>query len=61
MTKIAVFCLFLLMGFAGPALAQNGDVHPPPVPEIDPGSAMSAITLLAGGVLLLANKCWKKA
>jgi hypothetical protein len=27
------------------------------VPEIDPGSAVSAITLLAGSVLLLTGKC----
>jgi hypothetical protein len=63
MTKIAALCLFLFMGFASPALAHHRDNDPPvhpPVPEIDPGSAMSAITLLGGGVLLLANKRWKK-
>jgi hypothetical protein len=61
MTKIAILCLFLLLGFAGPALAQDGgDPIHPPVPEIDPASAMSAITLLAGGMLLFANKFRKK-
>jgi hypothetical protein len=48
--------LLVFIASASPALAQ-----PPPdnfvrVPEIDPGSAMSGITLLAGGILLLADK-----
>jgi hypothetical protein len=31
------------------------------VPEIDPGSAVSGLTLLAGGMLLLADKfCMRK-
>jgi hypothetical protein len=29
---------------------------PPPVPEIDPGSAGGAVALLAGGVLLLTDR-----
>ena len=47
--------LLVFAAVAGRALAQ--DIHPPPpqVPEIDPGSAMSGISLLAGGMLLLAD------
>jgi hypothetical protein len=59
-TKITVLCLFLLMGFAGPALAQTGGDFHPPVPEIDPGSGLSAMTLLGGGILLLDTKRSKK-
>ena len=60
LTTIAVLCLFLLVGFASPVLAQaQGDIHPP-VPEIDPGSAMSAIALLTGGMLLLVNRRLRK-
>jgi hypothetical protein len=29
-------------------------------PEIDPGSATSALTLLAGGVLLIKSRWWRK-
>ncbi|MBY0527662.1 MAG: hypothetical protein K2R98_29965 [Gemmataceae bacterium] len=30
------------------------------VPEIDPGSATSALTLLAGGMLILTSRCRRK-
>jgi len=30
------------------------------VPEIDPGSATSALTLLVGGLLLLKPRWWRK-
>jgi hypothetical protein len=58
--KVMVAGGFLLVfaAVACPALAQ--DIHPPDVPEIDPGSAMSGISLLAGGMLLLAGKLRKK-
>ena len=46
--------LLVFAAVAGQALAQ--DIHPPDVPEIDPGSVMSGITLLAGGMLMLAGK-----
>jgi hypothetical protein len=53
------------MVFAGPALADGKHHHKDndrewecqkhdPVPEIDPGSATSAMMLLTGGMLLLA-------
>ncbi len=42
--------LLVFMALASPALAQQR------VPEIDPGSAVSGITLLTGGILLLADK-----
>ena len=51
--------LLVFAAVAGTALAQ-GDFHPPDAPEIDPGSAMSAISLLAGGMLLLADKVRRK-
>ena len=67
-TVVAILCLCLCMVSAGPALAGGGGDnnghhngphdpkhHGDPVPEIDPGSAMSAITLLTGGMLLLAK------
>jgi hypothetical protein len=44
--------LLVFLACASPALAG-----PPVVPEIDPGSAVSGLTLLAGGMLLLADKC----
>ena len=47
---VAAGFLLVFMALAGPALAAAA------VPEIDPGSAMSGITLLAGGLLLLADK-----
>ena len=43
--------LLVFLACASPALAG-----PPVVPEIDPGSAVSGLTLLAGGMLLLADK-----
>lgn len=45
MTKYIGFAL-LLIGSAGAALAT-------PVPEIDPGSGMSALALLSGALLVI--------
>jgi hypothetical protein len=45
--------LLVFLAVASPALGQSVLT---PVPEIDPGTAVSGITLLAGGVLLLADK-----
>ena len=42
--------LLVFLACASPALAVLT------VPEIDPGSAVSGLTLLAGGMLLLADK-----
>jgi hypothetical protein len=50
--------LLVFAAVAGRALAQ-GDIHPD-TPEIDPGSVMSGISLLAGGMLLLADKFRRK-
>jgi hypothetical protein len=48
---VAVFLLLVSVlgshAFAGPA---------PALPEIDPGSATSALTLLFGGLLVLAHR-----
>lgn len=45
--------LLLLCGLAGSAMAVT------PVPEIDPGSATSAVALLAGSVMILRAKLRK--
>jgi hypothetical protein len=42
------------------ALSSRTYALPPPVPEIDPGSATSALTLLFGGLLLLAHRGRRK-
>jgi hypothetical protein len=42
----------ILAALATPALAFD----PEPVPEIDPGSLGSALTLLIGGALILTNR-----
>ena len=47
--RVAGGFLLVFLACASPALAT-------PVPEIDPGSAVSGLTLLAGGMLLLADK-----
>jgi hypothetical protein len=44
----------VLAGSASPAFAFNG------VPEIDPGSASSALALLAGGMLVLTSRLSRK-
>lgn len=38
------------------ATAAAGPGPPPTVPEIDPGSAVGAVTLLVGGVLSLVDR-----
>ncbi len=51
-------CLALVLtATAGVAQAGACPPHPkPPVPEIDPGSALSAFTLLSGGVMILTDR-----
>jgi hypothetical protein len=44
--------ILLFLGVAGAALAG---VHPP-APEIDPGSAVSALTLLSGALLVIRGR-----
>ena len=48
--------VFVFAAFAGSASA----LPPPTTPEIDPGSMASALTLLAGGVLLLTDRFRRK-
>ena len=43
----------VLAAIAGTASAGAG---PPPVPEIDAGSILSAMTLLSGGVMILTDR-----
>jgi hypothetical protein len=37
-------------------VASAGAGPPPSVPEIDPGSILSAVTLLSGGVMVLTDR-----
>jgi len=46
----ALGLLLVFAAFAGTAAARQG------LPEIDPGSAPSALTLLVGGTLLLVDR-----
>ena len=50
--------LALLFAFAALCGTASAGAGPPPtsVPEIDPGSAAGAMTLLVGGLLTLADK-----
>jgi hypothetical protein len=50
MTKAAVLIVLLT---ASVAFAGGG---PAPVPEIDPGTGVSALALLSGGLLLLRSR-----
>jgi hypothetical protein len=43
----------VLSALGGTALAGAG---PPSVPEIDPGSVLSAVTLLSGGLMVLTDR-----
>jgi hypothetical protein len=68
MAVVAMVFLLLFTAFAGPALAQNGGDDNGGrdggndngglnnVPEIDPSSAISGISLLTAGILLLAER-----
>jgi hypothetical protein len=38
------------------AMAATASAHPPEAPEIDPGSMSSALTLLIGGLMLVAGR-----
>ena len=49
-----VAALVIAGGLAGSAFAGAGP--PPTVPEIDPGSAVGAVTLLVGGVMTLRDR-----
>jgi hypothetical protein len=50
--RMAAGLLLVLVAAASPALAACHDM----APEIDPGSIASAVTLLAGGALILAGR-----
>jgi hypothetical protein len=47
--------MMMLTAISGTALAID-----PPAPEIDPGTITSAMTLLAGSVLLVTGRRFKK-
>ncbi len=50
--------MFLVL--AGMAATAYAGGPAPPTPEIDPGSVASAVSLLAGGALLLADRFRRK-
>jgi hypothetical protein len=51
--KTLVAVTLLLMGVTGAALAG---VHPASVPEIDAGSAVNALALISGAVLVIRGR-----
>jgi len=46
----------LSMVLTAMAASAHAGACPPPVPEIDPSSVLSAITLLSGGVMILTDR-----
>ena len=50
--------LALVLAACASPLYASGPL--PGVPEIDPGSLASALSLLTGGALLLADRCRRK-
>lgn len=50
--------MLVLLGAAGTVWA--GGPPPPATPEIDPGAAMSALTLLAGSMFVLTDRLRRK-
>jgi hypothetical protein len=55
-TLISCGVLLVVNSVAGSAWARFGA---PPVPEIDPASMGSALTLLIGGLLVATGRCRK--
>ncbi len=56
---VRTFACLALVLTATAGAAQAGSCPPPPkpsVPEIDAGSALSAFTLLSGGVMILTDR-----
>jgi len=53
---IGTFSFLLFFG----SLAVPAHAFVNSVPEIDPGSAVSALTLLSGGMLILTSRCRRK-
>lgn len=51
--RAACGTLFMLAVLAAPALADGDELG---APEIDPGSMVSALTLLGGGLLMLTDR-----
>jgi hypothetical protein len=51
---IAAAVALLLVGWGGVVRADEGG--PRPVPELSPGTISGALTLLAGGLLLLRDR-----
>ena len=57
LSKVLVKSTGLLLVLSGlAATASAGACPPPATPEIDPGSILSALTLLGGGVMVLTDR-----
>ena len=56
--RAVCMALFILLMLAAPALAYNGPQRS--VPELDAGSVGSALTLLAGVMMILRDRRCKK-
>src|SRR5262249_42405652 len=54
--RAALGMALVIVSVGGVALAHGGGVCGGGAPEIDPGSAMSALTLLTGGILLITDR-----
>ena len=57
--RMGVGLALVLTALAGPAQAGTGPPLSVPVPEIDPGSMASALTLLMGGAFLVTGRSRK--
>lgn len=62
LSSLARKAVGLMLVFAAMSSVAHAGVTPPSpsVPEIDPGSILSAVTLLSGGLMVLADRRRKK-
>jgi hypothetical protein len=58
--KAAFVCGLAVLLAVTPSLAFARGPQPTATPEIDPGSALGAFSLLTGGVLLLTDRLRRK-
>lgn len=55
-STVALKSTGLLLVLSGLAATASAGACPPVTPEIDPGSVLSALTLLGGGVMVLTDR-----
>lgn len=56
MSRLMLNVAFVVLALGAAAYAQTGGPNDPRVPEIDAGSAASALTLVVGAALFLKDK-----